>query len=168
MPLADADEPLPTLEGRALCFGLALSGEEILDPSHADLDPTRARPHLFAQLAGDVGAVLGRGDVIVAEEVSGADAVARPAFDALAAAGIIALVARRFAPTLLDAAWAAGIPTLVVDTPGFLHTGDRIRLDLDAAKIVNLSSGDRVAIRNASGARERATLRTTLERSSAR
>jgi len=43
----------------------------------------------------------------------------------------------------------------------FVHTGDRIRIDLEAAKIVNLSSGDRAALRGLDE-RRRAALRALL------
>src|SRR6185369_8068221 len=95
-----------------------------------------------------IGVPLGENDVVVAEEIVGTRGLAESTLAALASAGILALVAGRFAPCIRLAAQAHGIPTLVVDTPSFLRTGDRVRLDLDAAKIVNLSSGDRAAIRN--------------------
>jgi len=155
------DEPLPTLEGRALCFGLVLHAEQILAPAHAHLPAGSARPHLFREVDGAVTARLATDDVIVAEEIVGAPDAAAGALAALAASGVVALVARRFAPCVVRAAHAEGIAPLVVDTPGFLHTDDRVRLDLDAAKIVNLSSGDRAAIRNL-GDDERATIRIAL------
>jgi 3-isopropylmalate dehydratase small subunit len=157
------DEPLPTLEGRALCFGLVLHAEEILAPAHAHLHPRLARAHLFGDVDGALTARLASDDVIVAEEILGAPDAAAGALAALAASGVVAVVARRFAPGVTRAAQAEGIAALVVDTPGFLHTDDRVRLDLDAAKIVNLSSGDRAAIRNL-GDEERVAMRLTLTR----
>ena len=158
-------EPLPTLEGRALTFGLALAATQILDPSHATLAPEHARRHLFAGLDATLAARLQPGDIVVASEVHGTEAFAHHVVATLAAAGIVALVAERFAPTILASAIAAGVVAITTDTPSFLRTSDRVRLDLDAGKIVNLSSGDRAAIRNASTPRDRATLRTTLARS---
>ena len=157
----DAEPPLPTLEGRALCFGLELAVMQILDPMHAGLAPAEARRRLFAAVDPSLAARLAPDDVVVAEEITGDVACARPALAALAAGGVRALVARRFAAPVLDAARDLGLAALVVDTPTFLHTDDRVRLDLDAAKIVNLSSGDRSAIRNL-GDDERARLRTAL------
>ena len=155
------EEPLPTLEGRALCFGLELAATHILDRACADRRPSEARRHLFAGLDPGLAARLAPNDVVSAEEITGTAETVPPALAALAAAGVRALVARRFADVVLDLAPAYGIVTLVVDTPGFLHTDDRVRLDLDAGKIVNLSSGDRSAIRNLADA-ERARVRTAL------
>jgi hypothetical protein len=155
------DEPLPTLEGRILAFGLALSAADILDGASTARRPSEARRFLFAGLDPGLAARLAVDDVVTAEEITGTAETARPALAALAAAGIRALVARRFADVVLDAAPACGIVTLVVDAPSFLHTDDRVRLDLDAGKIVNLSSGDRSAIRNLTDA-ERTRFRAAL------
>lgn len=145
---AASEDRLPTLDGRALSFGLELGAADILAESFVTLSPAEARRHLFASLDAALGQRLGAGDVIVAEELSGIASTAHPAMAALAAAGVTAIVARRIAVPVTEAAHAQNLVTLLVDTPSFLHTGDRVRLDLDAAKIVNLSSGDRVAIRN--------------------
>ena len=157
------DEPLPTLEGRALSFGLGLHAEQILGAAHARLAARDRAPAPLQCHRRTLTTRLAADDVIVAEEIVGAARAADVALAALATTGVVALVARRFEPCVLRAAHAQGLATLVVDTPGFLHTDDRVRLDLDAAKIVNLSSGDRVAIRNL-GDDERATLRAALAR----
>jgi hypothetical protein len=160
--LADADDALPTLEGRALGFGLVLTAEQILEPTLGD--SAEAPALLFATIDPGLAARLDSGAVVVAEEIQGTSRAARSAFPVLARAGVVALVAKQVATSVRDAAAAAGIVTLVVDTPSILRTGDRIRLDLDAAKVVDLSSGDRVAIRNANTAADRALLRDALAR----
>ncbi len=155
------DDPLPTLEGHVLAVGLELSTADILDEAYADRRPSEARRFVFAGLDPTLATRLTVGDVVTAEEITGTADTARPALTALAAAGIRALVARRFADVVLDAALASGVVPLVVDAASFLRTGDRVRLDLDAGKIVNLSSGDRSAIRNL-GDGDRARLRAAL------
>jgi hypothetical protein len=159
----ESEDRLPTLDGRAVCFGLELAAAHILGESHRHLPPSEARAHLFAAVDGTLGRRLGAGDVIVAEELSGPPDAAPPAMAALAAAGVTAVVARRIDDHVIAAARTHDLVTLLVDTPSFLHTDDRVRLDLEAAKIVNLSSGDRVAIRNLDE-RERARLRASLAR----
>ncbi len=151
-------DSLPTLEGRALSFGFILDARQILGMAHAQLAATTARPYLFRDIDPDLAGRLGDDDVVVADEIVGANEATDVAVAALAATGVIALVARRFALSFLRATHTHGIPALVVDTPSFIHTDDRIRLDLDAGKIVNLSSGDRAAIRNL-GDDERTRLR---------
>ena len=146
-----------------VCFGLELAATDILPAAHADLPPDAARRHLFASIDATLGRTLGVGDVIVANDLTGTAASAAPAMAALAAAGVTAIVARRLVDGVSAAAHAQHLVTLLIDTPNFLHTNDRVRLDLDAAKVVNLSSGDRVAIRNLDDS-ERTRVRIALLR----
>ncbi len=166
-PSHDAEEPLPTLEGRALCFGLELSAAHMIVPSAAWQCADDARRALFATLDPGLAARLGPDDVIVAEEMTGTDDTAGPALAALAAAGVRALVARRFDQAIKSAAETHGIVTIALGAPSFLRTDDRLRLDLDAGKVVNLSSGDRAAVHDF-GDTERARLRAALARRSVR
>lgn len=156
------EEPLPTLTGRAWAFGMRLAAPDILPARFAAADPATARRHLFADLDATLAAALRPGDVLVAEEQSGTAADARPALAALAAAGVVALAARAFTPAVESAALAAGVVPVTLDAPSFVHTGDRVRVDLAAAKLVNLSSGDRAAIRNLTDER-RAVLRALFD-----
>ncbi len=142
------EEALPTLDGRAWAFGFELTSAHILASAHAHLEPNGARRHLFASIDPELAGRLAPDDIIVAEEMVGALDETRPALAALAAAGVRALVARSFSEAFLHAGREHALPTLVLDAPSFIHTDDRLRLDLDAAKVVNLSSGDRAAIRN--------------------
>lgn len=158
-----ADEPLPTLEGRAWCFGLRVDAEQILAADDLPRPPSQARTRLFAAVDATIAGSLAAGDVLVAEEWSGEAPHARAAVAALAAAGIGALLGRVVPPPFADAAAEHGIAALVLDTPSFVRTGDRVRLDLDAAKVVNLSSGDRAPIRNLDDA-GRARMRCALAR----
>lgn len=162
------DEPLPTLEGRALCFGLELTAHQMLDTSHARLVAEDARHYLFAAIDPGLAARLTFNDVVVAEHMSGATDSAGPALAALAAANVNILVARRFAPAFRGAAADHGVVTLLVDAPSFLHTGDRLRVDLDAAKVVNLSSGDRAAIHDLDDDAREAVRRMVTSRSARR
>lgn len=157
------DEPLPTLEGRAWWFGLRIDAAQILAPSCSGLPPAEARTHLFADVDASIAARFVEGDVLVAEEYGGAVSGVRPALAALGAAGVRALIGRVVPAPFVAAADESGLAVLVLDAPSFAHTGDRLRLDLDAAKVVNLSSGDRAPVRNLDEA-TRARLRLTLAR----
>ncbi len=143
----DWEEPLPTLTGRAWSFGIQLAAADVLPPRFATAPIAEARAGLFADVDPSFASRLAPGDVVVAEEHRGGETT-RQGLAALAAAGVIALVARRFDEPVVAAALAAGIAPVTLDAPAFMHTGDRVRIDLDAAKIVNLSSGDRAPIRN--------------------
>ncbi len=61
---------------------------------------------------------------------------------------MIAVVARTFAAGFAEALLAAGLPPLEVDAPAMFHTGQRLRVNLEAGVIANLSSGDRLPVRN--------------------
>jgi hypothetical protein len=157
-----ADEPLPTLEGRAWNLGLALDVTQILDPSDTGgVNDGDGRGALFATVDPALGRSLAPGDVIVAEAIAGTVDAALRALAALAAVGVHVLVAASFEAPVRAACDACGIATVVVDTPSCLHTHDRLRLDFDADKIVNLSSGDRVPMRNLDE-HQRRTLRSVL------
>lgn len=146
-----SDDALPTLEGRAWNLGLELDAVQIFD-SH----PPDGRQGLFASVSPDLGPSLRAGDVIIAEAMVGTTETARPAVAALAAAGVRVLVAGAFASAFRAACREHGVATIVVDTPSCLHTHDRLRLDFDAEKIVNLSSGDRVPMRDVDDQERRA------------
>ena len=139
---------LPVLTGRAWAFADNLTARDILPSRFAsEAAPATAR-RLFADLDGALAARLHPGDVLVAGQNLGAGPGAREAARALAAAGLIAVVAGSFAPGFDAAALEAGLPPLEVDAPAIFHTGQRMRLNLEAGTIANLSSGDRLPVRN--------------------
>ncbi len=163
MSTPEWEAPLPTLTGRAWAFGIQLTTTDILPTRFADSPATESRHQLFGDLDASFAARLEAGDMLIAEEHQGTPATAEPALRALQEAGVVVLAARRFDPAVEMAALAAGIAPVALDAPAFLRTGDRLRVDLEAAKIVNLSSGDRAAIRNLDDER-RAALRTMFDR----
>jgi 3-isopropylmalate/(R)-2-methylmalate dehydratase small subunit len=146
---AGAGEPrLPVLAGRAWTFADRLTAADILPPRFAALSPNDAAPRLFADLDATLAARLEPGDILVAgHELGGGDGGPRAAL-ALAAAGLIAVVAGSFAPGFADVVLSAGLPPLEVDAPAIFHTGQRLRINLEAGIIANLSSGDRLPVRN--------------------
>ena len=105
---------------------------------------------LFADLDAGLAARFAAGDVLVAGQNLGWGGDGSPAARALAAAGVIAVVAGGFARGFADAVLAAGVPALEVDAPAIFHTGQRLRLNLEGGVIANLSSGDRLPVRNLS------------------
>ncbi len=157
----DWEEPLPTIAGRAWSFGTRLDAEHILPSRFAAISASAARAHIFADLVPSLAVRVAPGDVLVAEEHDGTEASSPPALQALRAAGVVALVGHTFAPSIEAAALAAGIVTVSLDAPAFIHSGDRLRIDLEAAKVVNLSSGDRAGIRDLDDT-HRAALRAML------
>jgi 3-isopropylmalate/(R)-2-methylmalate dehydratase small subunit len=147
------EEPLPTLIGYAWALGIVLTVADILPPRHVALPPPEACRHVLADIDPTWVARVRAGDVVIVEELHGSADAGRAVFAALRHTGIAAVVARRYDDGLEEAALTAGIVAVTLDAPSFIHTGDRVRIDLEAAKVVNLSSGDRAAIRNLDDAR---------------
>jgi 3-isopropylmalate/(R)-2-methylmalate dehydratase small subunit len=139
---------LPVLTGRAWAFADNLTARDILPSRFAADAPAVAAGRLFADLDAALAARLHAGDVLVAGHDLGAGPGGREAARALAAARLIAVVAGSFAPGFEEAVLEAGLPALEVDAPAIFHTGQRMRLNLEAGTIANLSSGDRLPVRN--------------------
>jgi 3-isopropylmalate/(R)-2-methylmalate dehydratase small subunit len=139
---------LPVLTGRAWTFADDLAACDVLPARCATLAAADAARSLFADLDPTLAARLAAGDVLVGGQNLGRGPGGTAAARALAAAGVIAVVARSFAPGFADDVLAAGLPPLEVDAPAIFHTGHRMRLNLEAGTIANLSSGDRLPVRN--------------------
>ena len=139
---------LPVLTGRAWSFSDDLAATDILPSRFAVLAPPDAAQRLFTDLDSTLATRLGAGDVLVAGQNLGRGPGGEPAARALAAAGVVAVVGGSLAAGFADAALAAGLIPLEVDAPAIFHTGARMRLNLEAGTIANLSSGDRQPIRN--------------------
>jgi 3-isopropylmalate/(R)-2-methylmalate dehydratase small subunit len=149
--LSRAGEPrLPVRTGRAWSFADNLPAHDILPVRFAESSTAEAAGGLFADLDATLAARIAPGDVLVAGRDVGAGPGGPAAARGLAAAGIIAVVAGSFAPGFAEAVLAAGLPPLEVDAPSVFHTGQRLRINLEAGTIANLSSGDRQPVRNLS------------------
>jgi 3-isopropylmalate/(R)-2-methylmalate dehydratase small subunit len=141
---------LPVLTGRAWTFADGLRAADILPARFQRLPAREAARVLFADLDATLAASMRAGDVLVAGQQVGTAPGGAPAARALAAAGVIAVVAGSFAPGFADALLAASLLPLEVDAPAVFHTGQRLRLNLEGGIIANLSSGDRQPVRNLS------------------
>jgi 3-isopropylmalate dehydratase small subunit len=147
-----AEPRLPVLTGRAWAFADNLRAADILPTRFASLAAGERAARLFADLDAGLAARLAPGDVLVGGQNVGLGSGGAAAAGALAAAGVIAVVAGSFADGFDEALLAAGVPPLEVDAPAIFHTGQRMRLNLEGATIANLSSGDRQPVRNLSEA----------------
>jgi 3-isopropylmalate dehydratase small subunit len=61
---------------------------------------------------------------------------------------VVAVVAASWASGFDAALLDAGVPPLEVDAPSVFHTGQHLRINLEAGTIANLDSGDRQPVRN--------------------
>ena len=139
---------IPRFTGRAWVFMHNLTAEAILPARAAHLAPVEGKGHLFGDLDADLAGAIEPGDILVGGENLGAGAGAFPAVAALRAAGVVVALARSFGSEFEVAALQGALPALILDAPESIRTGHTIRVDIDGARVVNLSSGDRYPIRN--------------------
>jgi 3-isopropylmalate/(R)-2-methylmalate dehydratase small subunit len=139
-------ERLPILTGHAWAFGLHVTADLILSPEHGSrpdperflmvpIDatfPTRVRPGDF---------VIGGGEFAAGTRDDGG-------VRAFLGARIAALIAFSFDSRFAALALSLGLPAIEIHEALAIHTGARLRVDLEASRVVNLSSGDRYPIRN--------------------
>lgn len=143
-----AERPVPAFAGRAWTFADGLAAADILPRRFWALDPAEARAGLFADLDPALADRLAVGDVLVAGHDLGAGEGSGPASRALAAAGMVAVVAASYARGFREALLAAGVPAFRVDAPAMFRTGDRLRFSVESGVVANQSSGDRQALRD--------------------
>ncbi len=143
----DLDE-LPYLVGRAWTVGDGIRAEHILAPEHAGKDLGTGAFVLHGVIPG---LVLQPGDFIVAGVEFGSGAATKATARALRSIGAGAVIARSLGEQFLRCALHVGLPPLQVEETAAIKTGDRLRVDIEGHKVVNLSSGDRYVIRNIYG-----------------
>lgn len=148
------DEPspgrIPILTGRAWAFGLDVTAALIVPAQHGGAP----EPERFLLTAVDPSfpSRVAAGDIVVGGGGFAAGTTDDTPVRALLGAGVVAVIASSFDPRFAAFALALGLPALEVHEALAIHTGARLRVDLEAARVVNLSSGDRYPIRNPSDA----------------
>jgi len=141
-------DELPYLVGRAWKLGDDVRAEQILAPDRADTD-LAARAFALRDVAASPA--LQPGDFVVAGLGFGSGAATRATARALRLVGAAAVIARSFGDEFARCALHVGLPPLQVEETEAIKTGDRLRVDIEGHKVVNLSSGDRYVIRNIYG-----------------
>ena len=144
-----ADEnSLPVMSGRAWVFGDGISRADILGT--AGTTHPSAAPHASILKSRDprfASSVL-PGDVLVAGLDFAGDVTDERIASLVRALGIGAVLARSFGSFFEREALRAGLPALVVEETAAIQAGDRLRVDVEAHVVANLSSGDRYVIQN--------------------
>jgi 3-isopropylmalate/(R)-2-methylmalate dehydratase small subunit len=136
------------MSGRAWVFGDRVACRQVLAEEYLDQDAAAASAFVMASLDPEFARNVAPGDFIVAGTHFAAAATHRIIPAALQRLGIAAVIARSFEPFFLRAALNIGLPALVVEETAAVKTGDRLRVDIEAHIVANLSSGDRYVIRN--------------------
>jgi len=141
-------DELPYLFGHAWKLGDGVRAEHILSPQDADKDLAAGAFTLRGLVPPSA---LQPGDFVVAGLVFGEGAATRATARALRLIGAAAVIARSFGDAFARCALNVGLPPLQVEETEAIKTGDRLRVDIEGHKVVNLSSGDRYVIRNIYG-----------------
>ena len=146
--LIAGEDGLLATTGCAWAFGDHVRSEQILAAEHLGQSPHAASAFVLARLNPSFASQVAAGDFVVAGLDFAADATHRTVAAAFKALGVAALIARSFGHFFLRNAINAGLPALVVEETAAIKTGDRLRVDVEAHVVANLSSGDRYVVRN--------------------
>ncbi len=109
------------------------------------LDYQALAEHLFEDLDAELAAKLRPGDFIVAGDNFGCGSSREQAALAIKYAGIGAVLAKSFARIFFRNAINLGLPALVCDTDK-IGQGQRLELDLAANAVLNLDTGQHLAV----------------------
>ena len=101
--------------------------------------------HCFEAMDPAFAAAVKKGDVIVAGRNFGTGSSREQAPEALKHLGVAALVAESFAGLFYRNAINLGLPALVCAQAKRIQPGDELRIDMDAGRIENLTTGEQLA-----------------------
>ena len=146
--LLPAEDGLLATTGRAWVFGDRVTCEQILPATHLGGSPEAATAVVLASVNPNFAGQVAAGDFVVAGLDFAGDASHRIVPAAFKALGVAALIARSFGHFFLRNAINLGLPALVVEETAAIKSGDRLRVDVEAHIVANLSSGDRYVVRN--------------------
>jgi 3-isopropylmalate dehydratase small subunit len=140
-------DELATLRGRAWSFGDCVGADAILPPPYHSLPHHELARFVMHGVDPLFAGAFKPGDFVVAGIDFAAGTVREVTAIALQQARVAAVIARSYAAGFLQAATRIGLPALIIEETGAIKAGDRLRVDIETRKIVNLSSGDRYVIR---------------------
>lgn len=136
------------VEGRAWVLGDNVDTDQIVAGRYLSLtDPEELAKHCLEGPLPDFHRSVEPGDILVAGDNLGCGSSREHAVIALKAAGISCLVARSFARIFFRNAINLGLPALISpEAVEGVAPGDRIRIDLDAGELVDLTNSFRCSV----------------------
>lgn len=138
-------ERCPILTGRVWAFGLDAPADCIVP---VGTSPTGGLGGLLmTPVDPDFPGRVERGDILVAGSFGAGTSDEAPV-QAIVDAGIAAVVGSTIDPVFGRLALTAGLPVVEIYEAIGIHTGEILRVDLEGARVVNMSSGNRYPIRN--------------------
>lgn len=135
------------VEGLAHVFGDGVTTDHITPGRYYHLrsDLPRLAKHVLEDADPEFAGRVQPGDLVVAGRNFGQGSSREHAALALRLAGVGAVVAASVARIFMRNAINVGLPVVVCDTAG-IAAGQRLRVDLAAGTLVNLSSGQRLSV----------------------
>lgn len=133
-------------EGRAWVYGDRID-TDLLAPGYAmKKGPADLAQHLLEAVDPDFAACVQPGDMLVAGEDFGIGSSREQAAISLKTLGVSAVIAKSFARIFYRNALNIGLPAVQLDWDGAIAAGDRLRLDLSAGRLDNLTTHKTFAI----------------------
>jgi 3-isopropylmalate/(R)-2-methylmalate dehydratase small subunit len=139
--------PAPTLrEGRAWLYGDRID-TDLLAPGYAmKKGPAALARHTLEAVDPDFAGGVAPGDMVVAGDDFGIGSSREQAAISLKTLGVSAVIAKSFARIFYRNAINIGLPAVQLDPAGRIAGGDRLRLDLAAGRLDNLTTGAAFAV----------------------
>ncbi|MEF3191252.1 MAG: 3-isopropylmalate dehydratase small subunit [Campylobacterales bacterium] len=132
---------MKSFEGRVWVFGDNIDTDLIIAARYLNTsDPAELAKHVMEDARPGFFTMIEPGDIIVAGENFGCGSSREHAPIAIKAAGIAAVIAPTFARIFYRNAFNMGLPILELPEALELKEGDRVRVDIDAGVIENLST----------------------------
>ncbi|MDR7484919.1 MAG: 3-isopropylmalate dehydratase [Armatimonadota bacterium] len=139
------------LEGCAWVFGDHVNTDQILPGRFLDRPADEVGRYALTGLDATFPERVAPGDLVVAGVNFGCGSSRETAVLALKQAGVSAVIARSFARIFFRNAINNGLPAVIIgDTTG-IGRGDRLRLDLSARTVTNLTTGAVLPVQNVTG-----------------
>ncbi|MGJ3230875.1 MAG: 3-isopropylmalate dehydratase [Oceanicaulis sp.] len=133
-------------EGTAWVFGDRID-TDLLAPGYAmKKGPAELAKHTLEAVDPDFAARVKPGDMVVAGSDFGIGSSREQAAISLKTLGVSAVIAKSFARIFYRNAINIGLPAVQLDPEGRIAAGDRLRLDLEAGKLENLTRGESFAV----------------------
>lgn len=128
--------------GRAWVFGDDVDTDALAPGRYLKRPVEELARHCLESIDPAFAATVAAGDVVVGGENFGTGSSREQAVEALRVLGVSAVVARSFARIFYRNAFSLGLPALVCPEAGRIAAGDRLAVDMEAARIDNLSRGE--------------------------
>jgi 3-isopropylmalate/(R)-2-methylmalate dehydratase small subunit len=146
MTRAPTTSPPPAADdasgGRAWVFGADVDTDALAPGAYMKSPIEELARHCLASLEPRFAAEVRAGDVVVGGRNFGTGSSREQAPQALRHLGVAALVAESFAGLFHRNALNLGLPAVVCADAGRIRDGDRVCVDPQAGRVLNLTTGD--------------------------